>query len=412
MTTVESRETLEPVAADSRIFAVDVVRGVALFGVLLENMYGFGADSIAWTSTADRVAFAIMHVFFESKTWTLFSMLFGFGFALQLERADSRGLSLLPAHLRRLALLFVLGAANALLFDGDILMLYAELGLGLLVVRRLSQRSLLLLAAGLVLVFPVAHISSTSERLDVPTEVQRAGARLERAKRSNVYAVGSFAEVVADNADAIPAKPLEDLANPESGLSVFAMFLLGYAVARSGVLRDILGNRAVLGRVRAWGLGLGLFAMLTERVLHVTAGYDVFRVQGAGPVGRLVGDLLFAYGIVALALGYSAALVLAAETPRGRAALSPLAVIGRLTLTAYLMQTLMFTTLFYGYGFGQVYRLGPVAVTGWAVAFFAVQLAASRWWSGRFLFGPAEWLWRSVTYLKWQPLRLRRNPTP
>jgi uncharacterized protein len=405
-------EIVGPVPADSRIFAVDVVRGFALFGVLLENMYGFGADSIAWNSTPDRVAFAIMHVFFESKTWTLFSILFGFGFALQLARAGGGRFRLVPTHLRRLAVLFVLGAAHALLFDGDILMLYAELGLGLLLVRRLSTRSLLLLAAVLVLVFPVAHLTSTHERLAGPNEIQRARARLERAKRSDVYAIGSLAEVVADNANAIPADPLEDLTNPESGLAVFAMLLLGYSVGRSGVLRDIPGNTAAIASVRAWGLGLGLGAMLAERVLHATAGYDVFRVQGAGPGVRFVGDVLFACGITALALGYSAALVLAAQTPRGKAALAPLAVIGRLTLTAYLTQTLMFTTLFYGYGFGQVYRLGPVAVTGWAVAFFAVQLVAAQWWSRRFLFGPMEWLWRSVTYLKWQPLRLRSASTP
>jgi uncharacterized protein len=407
-----SRETVGPVAPDSRIFAVDVVRGFALFGVLLENMYGFGADSIAWNSTTDKVAFAIMHVFFESKTWTLFSMLFGLGFALQLERAHARGSPLLPTYLRRLAVLFALGAANALLFDGDILMLYAELGLGLLVVSRLPTRSLLLLAAGLVLVFPLAHLTLTHERLAGPNEIERARARLEQARRSHVYAIGSLAEVVADNADAIPANPLEDFANPESGLSVFAMLLLGYSIGRSGVLRDIQGNAAAIARVRAWGLGLGLGAMLAERVLHATAGYDVFRVQRAAPGIRLVGDLLFAYGIMALALGYAATLVLAAQTPRGKAALAPLAVIGRLTLTAYLAQTLMVTTLFYGYGFGQVYRLGPAAVTGWAVAFFAVQLVAAQWWSRRFLFGPMEWLWRSLTYLKWQPLRLRSDSTP
>jgi uncharacterized protein len=217
---------------------------------------------------------------------------------------------------------------------------------------------------------------------------------------------------VADNADAIPANPLEDLTNPESGLAVFAMFLIGYAIGRSGVLRDIPGNAAVIARVRSWGLGLGLGAMLAERALHATAGYDVFRAQRAVPGVRLAGDLLFAYGITALALGYSATLVLAAQTPRGKALLAPLATIGRQTLTAYLMQTLMFTTLFYGYGFGQIYRLGPVAVTCWALVFFAVQLAACRWWSRRFRFGPMEWLWRSVTYLKWQPLRLRSDSTP
>jgi uncharacterized protein len=263
------------VARESRIFAVDVVRGFALFGVLLENMYGFGADSIAWNSMADKVAFAIMHVFFESKTWTLFSMLFGLGFALQLERAESSGSRILPTYLRRLAVLFVLGAAHALLFDGDILMLFAELGLGLLVVRRLPTRRLLLLAAGLMLVFPVANLSSSHERLAGPDAIQSARAELESARRSDVYAIGTLAEVAADNASAIPADPLEDLTNPESGLAVFAMFLIGYSVGRSGVLRDLPGNAAAIARVRAWGLGLGLGAMLAERALHATAGYDV-----------------------------------------------------------------------------------------------------------------------------------------
>jgi uncharacterized protein len=395
-----------PLAADSRIFAVDVVRGFALFGVLLENMYGFGADSVAWSSTPDRVAFQVMHVFFESKTWTLFSILFGLGFALQLERADAGRFRFLFTSLRRLAVLFAVGAAHALLFDGDILMLYAELGLALLLVRRLPTRGLLVLAAALVFVFPVAHYYSR-ERLARPNEVERARARLERAKTSHVYAVGSLAEVVEDNASAIPADPLEDVARPESGLSVFAMLLLGYTIGRSGVLKDIPGNAATFRRVRNWGLALGLGAMLAERVLYVTDGYDVFRAQRAGPGIRFAGDLLFAYGITAVSLGYAAVLVLWAQTPRGKTVFAPMAAIGRLTLSAYLLQTLMFTTLFYGYGFGQVYRLGPVAVSCWAVAFFAAQLAAAWWWSKRFLFGPAEWLWRSLTYLKRPPMRVQ-----
>ena len=406
-----SRVTVGPVAPDSRIVEIDMVRGFALFGVLLVNMYGFGADSITWSSASDKLAFAIMHVFFETKSWTLFSMLFGFGFALQLERAHARGFPILPTYLRRLAVLFALGAAHALLYDGDILMLYAELGLGLLVVRRLPTRSLLLLAAALMLVFPLARLASIREGPAGSNEIERSRARLEREQRLHVYAFGSLAEVAADNANAIPADPLEDVTTPESGLAVFAMFLLGFSVGRSGFLRDIQGNSATLALVRAWGLGIGLGAMVAERILAATAGYEVFREQRAGPAVQLAGDLLFAFGSTALALGYAAALVLAAQTPGGRAALAPLARVGRLSLTVYLTQTLMFTTLFYGYGFGQTSRLGPAAVTGWAVAFFAVQVVACQWWSRRFRFGPMEWLWRSLTYLTWQPLRLRSDST-
>jgi uncharacterized protein len=402
-----------PLPAESRLFEVDVLRGFALFTVLLENMYGFGADSIAWSSVPDRLAFATMEIFVESKSWTLFSLLFGFGFALQLDRARGAGVALLPVYLRRLVVLFALGAAHALLFDGDILMLYAELGLGLLLVRRFPTRGLLLLAAALLLVFPlVRFVDAAPARPARANQIEKAQARLERAQRTDVYAIGSLAEVAADNASAIPADPLEDVATPESGLAVFAMFLVGFCVGRSGSLRDIPGNAAAIARVRAWGLGLGLGAMVVKQILAFTTGYAVFQAQRAGPAVQLAGDLLFAFGTTALALGYAATLILAAHTPRGRTVLAPLARVGLLSLTVYLTQTLMFTTLFYGYGFGQVFRLGPVAVTGWAVIFFAVQIVACGWWSRRFRFGPMEWLWRSLTYLRWQPLRLRSDSTP
>jgi len=387
-----------------------MVRGFALFGVLLVNMYGFGADSIAWNLPTDQLAFAITRVFFESKSWTLFSILFGFGFAVQLQRAQARRLPVLTLYLRRLAVLFAIGAAHALLYDGDILMLYAELGLGLFVVRRLPSRMLLLLAVGLMLVFPLARLTSTLNESTEPREVQSVGdarALLEQDQRTHVYATGSLAEVAADNASAIPADPLEDIDSPESGLAVFAMFLFGFSIGRSGILYDIPGHTALIARVRGWGLGFGLAAMAAERILAASAGYALFHSQGAGPGVQFVGDLLFAFGITALAFGYAATIVLAAQTPRWKAALEPLAGVGRLALSVYLTQTLMFTTLFYGYGFDQAFRLGPAAVTAWAVIFFTVQVVACQWWSRRFRFGPMEWLWRSLTYLKWQPLRLR-----
>ena len=189
-------------------------------------MYGFGAYSIAWNSPTDRLAFAIMRVFFESKSWTLFSMLFGFGFALQVQRAHARGFSIFPTYLRRLAVLFAIGTAHALLHDGDILILYAELGLGLLVVRRLSPRTLLLLAFGLMLVFPLAHLATPGRHTAGMGEIDSVAegrAQLEQWQRTHVYTTGSLAQVAADNASAIPLNPLEEISWPESGLAIFAM---------------------------------------------------------------------------------------------------------------------------------------------------------------------------------------------
>jgi uncharacterized protein len=114
----------------------------------------------------------------------------------------------------------------------------------------------------------------------------------------------------------------------------------------------------------------------------------------------LLGDLAFTYGSTALALGYAAGVVLLARSRRFPRLVEPLAPLGRLALTAYLTQTLVFTTIFYGYGLGQAFRLGPLAVTAIAVVIFAAQVVACTWWVRRFRFGPVEWLWRALTYLR------------
>jgi uncharacterized protein len=394
----------------SRISEIDMIRGFALFGVLLVNMFGFGAEWGAWESPIDRLAFTIMRVFFDSKSWTLFSLLFGFGFAIQLLRADRQGYRFLPMYLRRLVVLFLIGSAHALLYDGDILMLYAELGVALLFVHRLSTRTLLIAAAALIFVFPLAHLVTPERQPGEPgatATVEVARAALEEAQRTHVYATGSFADVVIDNASAIPANPFEDINWADSGLAVFAMFLLGLSIGRSGILNNIAAHGELIARVRNWGLASGLLAMAVERWLAATTGYAVFRVQQAGLGAQFLGDLVFAFGTVALALGYGALIVVAAQTRTGRAMLAPLGAVGRLGLTVYLTQTLIFSTLFYGYGLGQAYQLGPAAVTACAVVIFAVQVLACQWWLKRFRYGPAEWIWRSLTYLKWEPLRRR-----
>ncbi|MCF6312009.1 MAG: DUF418 domain-containing protein [Verrucomicrobiales bacterium] len=399
-----------PLASTARIVEIDIVRGFALFGVLLVNLYNFGAESIAWDSQRDQVAFALMRVLLQSKSWILFAMLFGFGFALQLHRDEARGFPIHFIYLRRLAVLFAFGAAHALFFDGDILMLYAELGIGLFLLRRLPTKLLLIMAVGLMLVFPATRLVLDPEREEA-VSVAEARTELERSRQTDVYAIGSLAEVMADNATAIPADPFEDNASPESGLAVFAMFLLGFSIGRPGAARDIPAHAPILKHLRNWGLGLGFTAMLTERVLAASSGYAVFRPQQAELGIQLVGDLTFAFGAPALALGYAATLVLVVQTPRGKALLAPLAAVGRLALTVYLSQTLIFSTLFYGVGFGQVFRLGPLAVTAWAVVIFSAQVIVCQWWSKRFCFGPAEWVWRSLTYLQWQPLHLRNDLT-
>jgi uncharacterized protein len=149
--------------------------------------------------------------------------------------------------------------------------------------------------------------------------------------------------------------------------------------------------------------------MAAERILNATTGYAIYRDQQATLLPQLIGDVLFVYGSTLLALGYAAGITLLAQHARGRRLLAPLGAAGRMALTVYLSGSVMFGTLFYGFAFGNAFRLGPAAVTGYAVLFFSMQILFCVWWTKRFRFGPMEWLWRALTYMKLPPMRLQEQ---
>ncbi len=410
----EPKRPIGPIRPEYRIEAVDMVRGFALFGVLLVNMYNFGAYSFVWTAPTDKLAFSVMRFFFETKSWRLFSILFGFGFSLQLLRAEAQGARFLPVYLRRLVILFIIGMGHALIYDGDILMFYAELGLILVVFRRVPPKALLVLVATLLMVFPVERavrsLRTGSDLVasspDPEVRLREALERIEEHLQTNPASVGSIVDVMAENADEIPPTPFY-LRGPESSPSFFAMFLLGLYVGRRRIFHDIQQHMALIRRLLWWGLSVGLLSMTAERILHVTLGYAVGREQGATVLPQFIGDILVAFGSTALSLGYAAAITVLAQHQRWRRVLSPLGAVGRLGLTVYLTQSLMFGTLFYGFAFGQAFRIGPATVSVYAMLFFVIQIAACTWWVRRFRFGPMEWLWRTLTYGKLQkPMRL------
>ncbi len=391
-----------------------MVRGFAVFGVLLVNLFGVGAYSIVWNEPGDEIAFSVMRFFFETKSWRLFSFLFGFGFALQMIRAEERGSQFAPVYLRRLIILFAIGAAHVTIYRGDILMHYAELGLLLVLFRNVSPRLLLALAVCLLAVFPIGRAATSllepiqiAASVDYSVRLEAEKAEMEEARRTHVRAVGSMREVMADNAKL--KNPFGGLLGPESSLPVFAMFLLGLYAGRQRIFHDITKHLQLIRRVFWWGLPIGLACMSAERVLNATMGYAVFRDQQATVVPQFFGDVIFAYGSTLLALGYAAGITLLAQHARGKRFLAPLGAAGRMALTVYLSGSLMFGTLFYGFAFGKAFYLGPAAVTGYAVLFFAIQITFAVWWTNRFRFGPMEWLWRALTYLKLPPMRLQKR---
>lgn len=387
-----------------------MVRGFALFGVLLVNMYNFGAFSPIWTATADRVAFSLMHLFFETKSWRLFSLLFGIGFALQLEGARARGTGFVPAYLRRILVLFCIGMGHALFFPGDVLMVYAELALVLLLFRNGSPRLLAILAVALLALYPLGRAADTlvsGRAAPAQTvDVERARVVNEQLRTTHPHAVGSFGDVVRANARVIPANAFGQPLGLESGLGFLAMFLLGLAAGRRRTLANLGASLPGVRRLALWALSAGAVGTLAERAISLALQRRDLGGEGAPVAWTLVGDLAFTFGSTALAIGYAAVIVLMSRSAQLRRLVEPFGPVGRLALSGYLAQSLVFTTLFYGYGFGQAFRMGPAAVTVCAVGIFVAQVLACAWWVRRYRFGPVEWLWRALTYLRLPPMRV------
>jgi uncharacterized protein len=307
-------------------------------------------------------------------------------------------------YFRRLTILFVFGMAHALFFDGDILMEYAMLGLILVAFRNVGQRTLLILACVLLVAFPVGNLLHTQSTDDVVEQFKDA-LPLAELREDHPY-LDSPMEVFRENAIAIPPHIWSNLHRPESSLVIFSMFLLGLFVGRSRILNNVESHLPLIRKVFGWCIGIGAVSALTEWSLAQKFGYAIFTENSASKMVRFIGDMLFTYGSTALTLGYGAGIVLLAQRPDWQSILRPLQNMGRMSLTVYLSGTMMFTTLFYGWGFAQLFRLGPAATTAYALLFFTIQLFFCNWWLNRFRFGPTEWLWRSLTYLKLQPLRL------
>jgi uncharacterized protein len=398
---------IAPTDPKTRLRSIDAVRGFALFGVLLVNMYNFGAYSPEWSGSVDRAFNTLMHSVFETKSLRLFSLLFGLGIALQLASATSSEDRSLWFYFRRLIILFVFGMAHALFFDGDILMEYAMLGLILVAFRSVRRRTLLVLACVLLAAFPVGNLVHTESSEELAAQLEDS-LSLAGLREDHPY-LDSPIDVFEENALAIPPPIWSKLHGPESSLAIFSMLLLGLYVGRTRILYSVNHHLPLIQRVFAWGVGIGGASALVEWWLKQKFGYAVYSATTASDQVRFLGDLLFAFGSTALALGYAAGIVLLTQRPGWQAILKPLRNLGRMALTVYLSSTMMFTTLFYGWGFGQLFLLGPAATTAFAILFFAIQLLFCAWWLKRFRFGPAEWLWRSLTYLKLQPLRVANS---
>jgi uncharacterized protein len=389
-----------PLPGSARQPPLDALRGLALLGVLAVNlpvMVGPEQRFFArpWGESAAPVALAATHLLFAGKAYALLACLFGAGLALQCGRLGQGAREVLR---RRLAVLAAIGVAHGLLlWYGDILAVYAVVGLAwLLFLDERSAGSDPRWAVGLLLVLPalgsVAGCALLAVERVSPGALAPAEARaVEEAGRALARALETYGRGPAGAIFALRAR--EFAATFFSTLSflpqLLGLVLLGAWAVRRGLLARPADHRAFLARVAAIGFPAGIAGELL---------YAALVSRGAGALGAMtLGHGIHAASAPALSLATAAALLLLWSAGRARFLLA-LAPLGRLSLTAYLAQSVLFTTLAYRYGFGLYGTLGPGACLALAAAAWLAQVALAQLVLSRFAMGPAEWAWRRLTY--------------
>lgn len=391
----------------SRLPLLDVLRGFALFGIFLINLGSFTgfifmtpADMAATSTAAIDKPFALVILWLAyGKFYTLFSLLFGVGFALQLARTPEGDAHVVGRFRRRLLVLLGIGVLHSLVWEGDILAFYALVGFLLVPLRRLSQRALLATAAMLVAMPVVQHaiVLASNGALD-------PGAPLLQAGRRHLESLGLSADTqpfpylkYAGWADYLRFQTsgfwfrYADLLTTGRPYKVLAMFVLGLWVGRSGLLRDLRAWTPVFRRVRTVGFLVGLPAALAQ-VLLLVSGAPPHSMPG------LVESVAYALGVAPLALAYAAQVALLWQSPSWNARLVRLMPVGRMALTMYLTQTLIGVGLCYGVGLGLMGEVGPALWIPIALAVVASQALVAWRWLGRYRQGPVEGLWRRLVY--------------
>ena len=421
-----------PVAGSERFAGLDVLRGVAVLGILVMNVYAFAMPFPAYTNPfvmggtdpLNLGTWIATHILFDQKFMTIFSLLFGAGIVLMAERAAARGAPFGGTFYRRQIWLLVLGALHAyLLWFGDILFYYALIGMLAFLFRKRAPRTLIVTACVLLCVPPILNYASSfymenlmndaaaiEARADIGAELSAEDqATLDEWRASRAFFAPTDEDVQAD-LDAyrsdyatileyrVPFVLMMHLqATPFFMLwRIGGLMLLGMALMKLGVFtagRSTAFYRRLLIAGYALGLPLTVFSVW----LQFANEFEPIFVMRVGMLPNYVGSVL-------VALGHVAAVMLVVRAGIWPAAAARFAAVGRTALSNYLMHSLVMTTIFYGYAlglYGDVPRIGQQVLVA---ALIGVQLLLAPWWLSRFRFGPFEWLWRSLSYWRRQPL--------
>ena len=413
-----------PTQPDERIALIDVLRGLALFGIIAANMRGFAGPlasyfhtDLLWKGATDFWVQAFVDVFIQGKFITLFAFLFGVGFAVQFARAEKRHSKFAGTYVRRLLALLLIGAIHQLLFWwGDILVSYALGGFLLIPFRKRQSKTILIWALALMLL-PIIGAAGYSVygylRPDSPQKVaEKQKALSEKRKKTEAEVENTVRVYQASGYAAIFKNRLGDLkqentSQPGVVLYTLPIFLLGLWVWRRGVFQNPEAHRRLLTR----GLVVGAIIGIPANLALVWGSRQASVQAHTGPPTALMvmGAALLIFGRPALSMCYACALTLLFLKKNWHDWMTPFAAIGRTALSNYLLQTAVCTTLFYGYGAGLFGRISLAWLFVPTILIYGLEVPLSNWWLARYRFGPVEWVWRWMTYGKGQAMKWVTN---
>jgi uncharacterized protein len=425
----------QPVGTSERLSSIDVVRGVAVLGILLMNIVGFAfhvatyADpTVAGGDTGLNFwVYAANAVLVDGKMRGIFSLVFGAGVVILTSRAVERGAAADAAdiHLRRMFWLMLFGAVHAyVLWWGEILYPYALLGLFLYPMRRLSPRGLIISGCVFAVLLTLAMTgeafraaamfedaaaaNAAAQRGEILTKEQREAQdewrkRLEGVKpdaaelaRVNEAFRGSWASYMGENARLVAQFHFTPYYFPLLW-DMLAMMLFGMAMMKTGIL-SASRSFGFYARMAAIGYGIGVPLSIWLVWRNVAADFDHLALG--------FNAILYEPARIPLCFGHVAVVMLIVKSGALNRLTARLAAVGQMALSNYVLQSLICSTLFYGYGFGLFGTLQRYQIYYVVLACWIIHLTWSPWWLRRHCFGPLEWCWRSLTYWQRQPMRL------
>ncbi|MCP4902707.1 MAG: DUF418 domain-containing protein [bacterium] len=406
----DTLSTNTPTRHTDRIESLDILRGFAVLGILVMNIQSFSMISAAYLNPTaygdltglNRLVWVFSHLLTDMKFMALFSMMFGAGIFLMTSRTEAKGRSAAGFHYRRTFWLLTFGLLHAhLLWYGDILYTYAICALLIYFFRKLSPKTLIIIGI-LLLAIPSAMYGFIGFSMPhIPPE----------GKAQMMLSWNPDAETVEHELEAMRSGWTDQMSHrsPEAlamqtfiflillGWRAGGQMLIGMALFKLGVL-SAKRSKKFYSLMMVFGFGAGLPIVAYGIMRNFAAEWSV-------EYSMFLGFQYNYWGSVAVALGYiGLVMLICLSAPRLRF-LKTLASVGRMALTAYLLQTIICTAIFYGHGFGlfgSVDRISQIAVV---LMVWVLLLVLCPLWLRHFRFGPFEWLWRTLTYMKVQPLR-------